>query len=187
MRTKLQPIFSRPGTIDEIFNTVEVESDRVGERFPASETQKNTVLLQVSPNLEREVRSFHRTDTFRRRQSTSAGASIPAATSGDRSARNYRGANPVIGARNTCQQIIGITTMAAHYAWTLRYHGRQNILKVTTIAGLEKVLAILELPGLPRPDLLAERVVAAQIGSYTHCHRDDERWSLTWTTIDDPA
>ena len=38
-----------------------------------------------------------------------------------------------------------------HYAWTIKYRGREDIRHVTTLAGLYDVLRALELPGLAPP------------------------------------
>ena len=96
-------------------------------------------------------------------------------------------ANPVIGARNTCQPITGMMTVAAHYAWTIKYPGRQDIQKVTTVEELADTLRVLQLPGLAPAEFLTLDVRTLERGSYFHCEGDDEEWSLTWTKVDEPT
>ncbi|MCV9965689.1 hypothetical protein OIU34_27835 [Pararhizobium sp. BT-229] len=75
-----------------------------------------------------------------------------------------------------------------HYAWTLTAHGRQDIQKVTTLAELEDILRILDLPGLAPPDWVIANGWAHDVpghGHYTHNEGSKDEWSLTWTKVDD--
>ena len=73
--------------------------------------------------------------------------------------------------------------MTAHYAWTIRYPGRQDIQKVTTIADLEDVLRLLQLPGIAPAEFVTDEVAASRHGTYTYNHGGDDEWLLTWTHI----
>ena len=77
--------------------------------------------------------------------------------------------------------------MDTHYAWTIRYPGRQDIQKVTTVDGLENTLRILQLPGLAPAEFVTIEVEASHRGTYTHNQGGDDEWSLTWTKVDEPT
>ena len=78
-------------------------------------------------------------------------------------------------------------TVAAHYAWTIRYPGRQDIQKVTTVEELEDTLRVLDLPGLATAEFVTIDVRATDRGTYIHYEEVDDEWSLTWTRVDDPS
>lgn len=74
----------------------------------------------------------------------------------------------------------------AHYAWTIKAKGRQDVAKVTTLAELEDVLRVLDLPGLMPADwvvMLAESPQSPDHGHYVHNEDGDDQWSLTWTKV----
>ena len=78
-----------------------------------------------------------------------------------------------------------MTTVAAHYAWTIRYPERQDIQKVTTLDSLENTLRILQLPGLTPAEFVTIEVETSPHGTYTHNQDGDDEWSLTWTKVDE--
>ena len=81
-------------------------------------------------------------------------------------------------------------TVAAHYAWTIRAKGRQDILRVTTLLEMRDVLRILELPGTSPIETIIRDDHDADFegrGLYTHNGGGDDEWSLTWTRVDQPT
>ena len=104
----------------------------------------------------------------------------------DCSARNYR-KDPIVGVKNICQRIIGMTSVEAHYAWIIVYPGCQDIQKVTPVEELEETLRILELPGLGQVESLTNRVRTSDRGAYFHYEEDDDEWSLTWSKVGEPS
>ena len=74
--------------------------------------------------------------------------------------------------------------MVAHYAWKLKYTGRQDIAKVTTAAELEEHLRVLQLPGIAPAEFVTVEVEASHRGTYTHNDDGSTQWSLIWTQLD---
>lgn len=72
-----------------------------------------------------------------------------------------------------------------HYAWTIKFRGREDIRHVTTLAGLHDALRALDLPGLAPPAFATPSGEIPDHGYYTHNEGGSDEWSLTWTRIDD--
>ena len=54
-----------------------------------------------------------------------------------------------------------------HYAWTIKFRGREDIRHVTTLAGLYEALRALELPGLAPPAFVTASGEIPDHGHYT--------------------
>lgn len=76
----------------------------------------------------------------------------------------------------------------AHYAWTIKTHGRRAVRRVTTLPELHDVLQILKLPGIAPPEWVikaAWRDQRGERGRYVHNEGGKDEWSLTWTKVGD--